>query len=83
MTLETATADDLKKLRANPTGKMLLVNFWATWCGPCVDEMPALLETSYWYRPRGFDFVTVSANDPEEKPAVLKSSRTCTPPAAI
>jgi len=73
VTLETATAGDLTKLRANPTGKMLLVNFWATWCGPCVDEMPSLLETSYWYRPRGFDFVTVSANAPEEKPAVLKT----------
>jgi peroxiredoxin len=72
VTLETATADDLKKLRTNPTGKMLLVNFWATWCGPCVDELPAMLETSYWFRPRGFEMVTVSANDPQEKGAVLK-----------
>ena len=72
VTLETATADDLKKLRTNPTGKMLLVNFWATWCGPCVDELPAMLETSYWFRPRAFEMVTVSANDPQEKGAVLK-----------
>jgi peroxiredoxin len=73
VTLETATAEDLTKLRTNPTGKMLVVNFWATWCGPCVDEMPALLETLYWYRPRGFELVTVSANDPGEKSAVLKT----------
>jgi peroxiredoxin len=73
VTLETATAEDLTKLRMNPTGKMLLVNFWATWCGPCLDEMPSLLETLYWYRTRGFDLVTVSANAPEEKSAVLKA----------
>jgi peroxiredoxin len=73
VTLETATAEDLTKLRTNPTGKMLVVNFWATWCGPCVDEMPSLLETLYWYRSRGFELVTVSANDPAEKSAVLKT----------
>ena len=70
--LELASADDLKKLRANPTGKVLLVNFWATWCGPCVHEFPDLEETYRMYRLRDFDFVSVSANMPDERPGVMK-----------
>jgi len=69
--LEAASADDLKKLRTNPTGKVLLVNFWATWCGPCVSEFPDLETTYRMYRGRDFDYVTVSANLPDERPGVL------------
>lgn len=66
-----ASADDLGKLRNNPTGKYLVVNFWATWCGPCVGEFPDLQDTYRMYRGRDFTFVTVSENDPEEKASVL------------
>ena len=70
--LQMADEAALKKLRGNPTGKLLLVNFWATWCGPCVTEFPELENTYRMYRTRGFDFVSVSANDPEEKPQVVE-----------
>jgi peroxiredoxin len=70
--LEMVTADELKKLRANPTGKMLLINFWATWCGACIDEFPDLQTTLRMYRTREFAFVTVSANAPDERPSVMK-----------
>ena len=63
------TKTALKKLRTNPTGKLLLVNFWATWCGPCVTEFPELENTYRMYRNRGFDFVSVSANDPGRQTA--------------
>ena len=43
VTLETVSLDELKKLRTNPTGKTLMINFWATWCGPCQTEYPELL----------------------------------------
>jgi thiol-disulfide isomerase/thioredoxin len=71
--LEMVTADDLKKLRANSSNKVLLVSFWATWCGPCVTEFPELETTYRMFRRRDFDFVTVAANYPDEKTGVMKT----------
>jgi thiol-disulfide isomerase/thioredoxin len=71
--LELVSAEELTKLRANPTGKVLLLNFWATWCGPCLTEFPDLETTYRMYRHRDFEMVTVSANLPDEKPGVLKA----------
>jgi peroxiredoxin len=71
--LKPAGADDLKALRKNSTGKLLLVAFWATWCAPCRKELPEF-ETMYrMYGHRAFDLVTVSINYPDEKPGVLKA----------
>jgi len=69
--LEMVGEEKLRALRGNGTGKLLMVNFWATWCGPCVTEFPELEATYRMYRGRGFDFVSVSANDPDDKPAVV------------
>ncbi len=72
VTVSDAAAADLKKLRTNPTDKVLLVNFWATWCGPCTAEFPDLLTTWRMYRGRNFDLVTVATNLPDERPGVLR-----------
>jgi thiol-disulfide isomerase/thioredoxin len=68
--LEMVAEDRLSALRGNGTGKLLMVNFWATWCAPCITEFPELEATYRMYRGRGFDFVSVSVNDPEDKPLV-------------
>jgi thiol-disulfide isomerase/thioredoxin len=69
--VHAASVEDLKALRKNAGGKLLLVDFWATWCEPCIEEFPEL-ETMYrMYGHRSFDLVTVSINYPDEKAGVL------------
>jgi peroxiredoxin len=70
--VELADANVLKKLRANQTGKYLLVNFWATSCDASVHEFPELVDTFRMYRVRDFEFVAVSTNLPDEKSSVMK-----------
>jgi thiol-disulfide isomerase/thioredoxin len=48
-------------------GKVLLVNFWATWCQPCRKEMPALAKLAAKLQPKGFVLATVSADEPEDE----------------
>jgi peroxiredoxin len=66
-----ADAESLKSLRQNQSGKFRLVNFWATWCAPCVAEFHEFVTINRMYRHRDFEVVTVSINRPEEQGAVL------------
>ena len=70
--LEMATAADLKTLRANPSKQMLLVSFWATWCGSCIAEFADLEDTYRMYSMRDLGLVTVSTNMPDETKSVMK-----------
>jgi thiol-disulfide isomerase/thioredoxin len=70
--LEKLSVADAKLLRQNTSGKTRLVNFWATWCGPCTEEFPDLQNTWRMYRKRPFELVTVAINYPDEEPAVRR-----------
>jgi thiol-disulfide isomerase/thioredoxin len=60
--------EGLKKLMQRDVNapRPLLINFWATWCGPCRDEFPDLVRIGNDYKTRNLDFVIVSLDDPLE-----------------
>lgn len=71
--IERADAAALGELRANKdTGKVRMINVWATWCGPCVSEFDELVEQNLRFRHRDFELVTVAAQFPDEEAKVLK-----------
>jgi peroxiredoxin len=69
--LETIGEEGVKKLLKNDSSKLLLINVWATWCGPCVAEIPDFLKINQMYRHRDFEFVTISADKPDKKEKAL------------
>jgi len=62
----------LAELLKNPTDKLMLINFWATWCGPCVVEYPEFIEIQRMYGARDFQFVSLSMDNPNQEDKVLK-----------
>ncbi len=51
-------------------GKTVVLNFWATWCVPCREEMPMFVEIQKEYADKGVVFVAVSIDDRESRPKI-------------
>jgi len=74
--LEEIDEQGIKDLIKNTSsGKLRLINFWATWCGPCITEFPDLVIIDRMYRQRAFEFITVSADKQARKTDALNFLR--------
>lgn len=51
---------------ANFKGKIVLIDFWATWCGPCVAELPTVIKTYEKHHDKGFEIIGISLDQKEE-----------------
>ena len=60
------------KLIAAHKGRVVLVNFWATWCKPCRAEMPDLVRLADKLRSKGLDLVSISTDETEREGEALK-----------
>jgi len=68
-----ATLDGTARTRtiADYEGEVVLINLWATWCGPCVIEMPSIQRLYDRYRDAGFKVVAVAVDDPGNEQRIL------------
>ena len=73
--LPKVTGKEIQALVAKNKGKVVLLNFWASWCPPCAHEFPALVKLYTAYKPKGLEVIAVSMNDLSEMRDVMNFVR--------
>ncbi len=71
VTLQSIDAPAVKALVTNNTPNLLLINVWATTCGPCLIELPEFVTLNRMYRNGNFEVITISGDDPDRKGKAL------------
>lgn len=71
-TVTSVTAGELRDVVRDSQARVVLVNVWATWCQPCLEEFPDLLRIEREYRGRGVKLILVSGDFDTEVPNVVK-----------
>ena len=72
VTLEPIDVAGVAKLVKDSGPKLTVINVWATWCGPCVAELPEFVTMNRMYRGRPFRLVTISLDDPEKQAEAIR-----------
>jgi thiol-disulfide isomerase/thioredoxin len=81
--IRRVTAKQIRELVDERKGKVVVVNFWATWCPPCVREFPAIARVYQQYRDKGLDLFAVALNSPEDVADIQQFLAEQKPPFSI
>lgn len=70
--IEPIDAKGVAALAKNDTDQLLVINLWATWCGPCVEELPEFVTINRMYRGRKFRMAMISLDEPGKRDEALR-----------
>ena len=72
VTLDKVDLEGVRNLIKNHSDKLRLINVWATWCVPCVQEFSDLVTINRMYRDRGYEMVSISLDEPADRDKALQ-----------
>jgi thiol-disulfide isomerase/thioredoxin len=72
ITLRDVDGDGFRAAVAAHPGKVVLVDMWATWCAPCLEKFPYIVELHRSHRDKGLVVISLSVDEPDARDAVLK-----------